>query len=379
MSHKENGNYIDPITIGNIIDAFHSYQQNVQREPSIMSVLGRTYDEDLISRLVLKCLMDDLSAVRSILMRYDNNRAREGGLSSYDIVIDNGKCEQVAENLSRIDIFITGHNGLGEAFTLVIENKIRSWEHSNQTEIYARWAEQRAKEDEQLYFVFLKPSWNKSPHSSSKFMPLSYGELAKLFTIDNRFIKELKEHINNHLEVEVNMDPFIIKHSKDILAIARELESKRLEIAKDINKAIHDEIKEVILTEDHSPNRGIWRYYAKNHRWWDEHYKYYFYVEFKIGEDGDFSHVCVQRILTVYPKHNADKLNAFAKKMKDTELKLELKYNRYWVHRWDIVPAGDVLSPEWADSLKQLVLEIMRIAINETERLVKAFLEEEQL
>lgn len=378
MGTKAKINHIDAVTIERVIKAFNAYKQNMQREPSIMSVLGRTYDEDLISRLLLKCLMDDPSAVGSILKKYDDNRKDAGGLSNYDIVIESGKCEQVAENLSRIDIFITGHNGLGEAFTLAIENKIRSWEHSEQTTTYARWMEQRAKEDEQLYYIFLKPSWNQSPHSSERFMPLSYDELAKLFTVENRFILELKEHINNHLEVNETMDPEIVKYSKDILDIAKELERRRIEIAKEINKAIHDGFLEK-LTEDHSPNRGIWRYYAKNLRWWDEHYKYYFYVEFKIGEDGDFSHVCVQRVLKVYPKHNANKLNAFARKMKETELKLELEYNCYWVYRWDIKAEGVPLSDEWATSVKKQILDRMKTAIDETNRLVNAFLQDEQL
>ncbi len=365
---------MDTKTLEEIIAAFDAYKAKKEGEPTIFSVLGRTYDEDLISRLILKCLMDDPEAIAALLAKCDEHLERRG-IEKRGITVTEGKCEQVTEGLSRVDIYIRGSNALGERFALLIENKIGTWEHDNQTQTYADWANRDHKGDT-IYCVFLRPSWNKSPISEERFVPVNYKMLADMFTVENRFINEFKLHVTQHLEVNETMDPIVMNNSKELFDIVKELGRKRNELAKEINEAIKDkEFLGVAFKEDHSPSYGVWRYCAKDLHWWDDKYKYYFYIEFKIGEDGDLNNVCVQRTLKTYSR-NADKLVSFITEMK-ARYESTRAGNCYWIHPWPIKPKGDLFSTEWNLSVKEQILKEMKVAFEEQKEIVEEFLTSE--
>jgi|GEM_PF-6757880 len=363
---------MDEKTIKEIVTAFDAYK-NREDDATFFSVIGRTYDEDLFSRLILKCLKDDPGAVTRLLTVYDEKQMRQG-IDKGGIYVDEARCEQATEGQSRVDIFIKGGNASGDRFALLIENKIGSSEHDEQTKTYESWADKH-HEDEAKYYVYLKPSWNRSEPASKKFVTVDYEDLPDMFTVENRFIEELKLHIAKQLEVKRIMDPIVFKYSKDLFETVKWMDWKRRELGREISKEVHKEITAEPLIEDHSPGNGIWRFYAKNLQWWNPDYRYYFYIEFKIGESGDFNDICVQRTLKTY-KDSAAKLNEFMREFNE-HTKLEKStnpYSRYWIRKWDIAPAGEVFSPEWSSSIKNQILEKMGVAFKEQQAIVEAFL-----
>ena len=370
-------------TLESVLKAFTEYRQRKEGDPTIFSVLNRSYDEDLLSRLLLKCFFDDPMALVEVLRMYDAAFHRDG-IAKTGITIDSGRCEQSAEGLSRIDLFIQGRNDQDETFSLVIENKTRSWEHGNQTQKYQRWAENNADGD-YLYFVFLKPSWNKSPLSSESFLPLTYARLAELFTVDNPFIYELTHHIKQHLEVNETMNPIIIQNSKEIFEMAKELKAKREIVAKEIDEAVHKAFDSKNFKDNHNLPSGICRYYVENLHWRDDNYKYYFYIEFLLGKNRDFRDVRVQQTLETFRERNSEKLDSFMKEKREEyngssktpPIKKDGKC--FWVRCWPIEGAGDYYSPEWCASIKEKILQRLDEAYRDTAKLVKEFREKEDL
>lgn len=84
-----------------------------------------------------------------------------------------GEREGTTDNKKRPDIILKYSK-----YWIVIENKIKSHENGNQTIEYYNDAVNK-KKDENIIFVYLKPSFNDSVPKSNKFKILTYEELLK--------------------------------------------------------------------------------------------------------------------------------------------------------------------------------------------------------
>ena len=85
--------------------------------------------------------------------------------------------EYTLDNRRRIDILIK----LQDAW-IVIENKINSMECNDQTVDYEyKITSETAGQDVSLYYVYLKPTYNKSKPANANFMIMTYGDLANIW------------------------------------------------------------------------------------------------------------------------------------------------------------------------------------------------------
>ena len=85
--------------------------------------------------------------------------------------------EYTLDNKRRIDIIIKLKNAW-----VVIENKINSMECNEQTVDYEnKIASETNGQNISLYYVYLKPTYNKSTPTNQKFKIMTYGELAEIW------------------------------------------------------------------------------------------------------------------------------------------------------------------------------------------------------
>lgn len=143
--------------IAYLLNIWQSMQnEELQENTTFFEILGRAYDEDLISRMLAYAFKNDELLLKNVLEFYF-------GEDLNLCTVDSVECEKAMLG-GRTDIFITAHNSKGTAFTVTVENKIYSWEHNEQTNTYYDFVEKQFSDSRNAY-IFLKPVFNASPCS----------------------------------------------------------------------------------------------------------------------------------------------------------------------------------------------------------------------
>lgn len=132
-----------------------SVETNKNEKPTFLSVLGRKYDEDLISRVLVYIMNQDSYFVNALLQKYSNDT------NSFNI----DKCEinvypEKSMGKGRADIFAVIKDGKKVIATITVENKIYSCEHDDQTQTYYDWvySQQEYKNAEKKCIFLSSPS-----------------------------------------------------------------------------------------------------------------------------------------------------------------------------------------------------------------------------
>lgn len=107
-------------------------------KPTFFEIIGRTYDEDLISKMLAYILENDKLFVSRLLNFYFNNKKGKT-VEVENLIILSVKCEKKM-SAGRADIFVEATDG-GKKYVITIENKIRAGihgtaENEEQTDTY---------------------------------------------------------------------------------------------------------------------------------------------------------------------------------------------------------------------------------------------------
>lgn len=277
---------------------------------TFLDIIGRSKDEDLISRMLAYVIKKDKFLFGKLMAFYFKANDETG------YAVDEVKCEQVMLN-GRADIFITGKDRCGKPCTLTIENKIDTWEHDEQTQTYYEYIRRFYGKGWINAFLFLKPDYNLSQPSCEKFHCITYSELFAL--IDNNsedlFIHDFCNHIKNKLSdgdvIFMELDSLVLKHYEQLNRIigdvSRKFENFKAQLFQEIccdNRVAGLDIKDYIFkrsvnqtyTNKDNNEDSTLRVYVKSDKlqiyrdkWY---YKpealecgYYFYVELKFNDN----------------------------------------------------------------------------------------------
>lgn len=157
-------NFIESLKKVNLKDKAPDY--------NFLDVIKKTDNENIISEWLAFLLDTNKSSSLKPLKLFCEFFGIEFDGSEIDI-----EREYTLDNRRRIDIIIKLKNAW-----VVIENKINSMECNEQTVDYEnKIASEINGQNISLYYVYLKPTYNKSNPVNKKFKIMTYGELAKIW------------------------------------------------------------------------------------------------------------------------------------------------------------------------------------------------------
>lgn len=288
-----------------------SVQLNKNEKHTFLSVLGRRYDEDLISRVLVYIMNKDSYFVNVLLQKYPN------GSSVFDI----DKCEinvypEKSMGKGRADIFAVIKKDKSVIATITIENKIYSCEHDDQTQTYYDWVctQQEYKNAAKNAFFYLHPTFNSSTAVCNKYQNITYTDIKNMISMNDDIIKDFKNHIDSYLgetSMELNEKQMnIINNYERINELINEATeiyaSNKNRLLDVITKRINQkesEIKCDINGKSNPLGPVSVRLYKDN--WWKEN-EYYFFSEV-FFDNGKIDKVKFQNVVKKYPKKSNEK------------------------------------------------------------------------
>lgn len=203
---------------------YKNYHKN-----NIFSITGVARKEELHSNFLswllslnLNDSMDLLPAARFVSMLYivkersiNKDSRMPSGLSEYDFIFDNCliKVESKREYYFKdkkshrfIDIVLHLYLNNNKILPIIIENKVKSSQHDEQTNAYFIWGEKtysdRSKYEEPLY-VFLTPQENNDISEQKEYINIKYQDLVDYViepTLSCVKDKDLEFNIRSYLE-----------------------------------------------------------------------------------------------------------------------------------------------------------------------------------
>lgn len=393
--------------ITSLLNTWQSKQnEELQDNTTFFEILGRAYDEDLISRMLAYAFKNDELLLKNVLEFYF-------GKDLNLCTVDSVECEKAMLG-GRADIFITAHNSKGTNFTVTVENKIYSWEHSEQTNTYYDFVEKQFSDSRNAY-IFLKPVFNASLCSCKHFKILTYASLSGLIsnTKDDK-IADLKKHIEKFLSFKevkfMDIDIQVLKNYGVLKSIIKSAENKfdafKKQFISDLcnNKSIsyannsqseNDKLylsynpfnkndvtgydilsADTLVAESTNENKYI-RFYRK--KWYsgksvDENEKYYFYVEI-VFEDNAPNEIKFQNVIKKYGR--TDTNNTLVKFLSDKNYNLQgTWYNQWFVLAYPknfIDSENEILTEQWRNNLKSYAISAIEELISEMDKTFEAF------
>ena len=315
----------------------YPYKENTE---TVLSVIGRQFDEDLISRIVAYIIEKD-QGLQFRLLEYGNN---------YNYDINNELTLDYVEpefkmNDGRADIFAVFNKG---TILLTIENKIKTWEHNTgslmQTEVYQNYVENLDKNAKKV-FLYLKPDWNDSEPKSKRFKSITYSKMLEMISCDviekYPIIKDFSEHIKSYLgeekmefsELDKNINCNIYKYRGAISSFEKKINKVKEDLIERIKNELSNFYKRNInddnlwsngnnddendlffQTEKVNEGIGIGSFRIYKRSWYCEN-EYYFFAEIKF-EKGMFDNIFFQSTLKDYKNKktcNYEKTKRFKK------------------------------------------------------------------
>ena len=377
--------------INELLREYEKEQNNsLQKDPTFFEILGRTYDEDLISRLVAYLLQKDEGLMGKIL-----SFACGREISSCRLV--NIECEKSMCG-GRADIFAQAQDFDGNAYSLTIENKIFSWEHDDQTETYCKFVNsQTSYLGCENVFVYLKPDFNLSLPVCKQFKVLTYSCLLNMISAtDDAIIADFARHIRNNLtskEVKLmDTDTLVLKNYgllKEIMSSAEsKFEAIKQQVVVDLfscgiegldynpyenNDKVWDSIPAGNLVIEVANSTSCFRVYRKD-KWRsgnvDLKDKFYFFVELKFNGNNP-NDISVLNIIKRY-----------GQKAQESIIHKFLSENNIYSEggAWCVLSIKpidlsgyEILSDEWKKALKTKAALVIKESLDEMDGIFEQF------
>lgn len=380
--------------IDNLLNQYETDQSRaLQHDSTVFEILGRTYDEDLISRMLAYTLKKERGFVCKILSHCLNRQ-----IASCHII--NVECEKSMFG-GRADIFLEAECESGERFALTIENKIYSREHDDQTETYYKYVsnQSRYRNYEKVY-VYLKPDFNSSLPACKNFHVLTYNQLLNLMASpSDAIICDFMKHIKNNLitkEIELmDTDTRVLENYSKLKQIIKNAESKFEEVKRQIVADIftNNRIQGIDYdpNENHNKDRGTikkgtlvievanfgscYRVYRKDlwcHHTDDLRNNYFFFVELKFS-DNDPTRILVQKLIKRYGQKAQESI---IYKFLDDNKDIINNGNTWGVvetEKFIDLSEYSILSAEWKNALKEKAKKLITEAIDEMDKIFGRF------
>lgn len=369
-----------------IYEKENAIKQNFESN-TFLSIIGRSYDEDLISRVVAYSLSVDKMFIRNLVDLYLEKQAQ----SNFDAdIIPNCEvyvaCEKIMGQ-GRADIFVELVYEHKTVAVLTIENKIYSWEHDNQTQTYFDWVTKNYKHTEKMFF-YLHPTFNISKAVCKEYVDITYSDLLSRITVDDYIIRDFKQHIceklgdaymtldTNQIEIMDNLEKFelLISESKGkYKALQKNLLDKveqQLSATYKISSCKYPSSDSDLLKEIKETNSLIGSYRLYKPDWRSEN-KYYFYVEIKF-KDGKLDKVTFQQTV----KSNSSSKNEYGKHIEAViKEPAEVDGNHCVRVKQAFPPEGESVEEKWftEDWGSRFVEEATHFLINYIEALDEVF------
>lgn len=348
-----------------------------------LSVLGRTYDEDLISRVLVYVMDRDHAFVYSLLQMYAGNSDMPD-LKQVEIIV----CPEKSMGKGRADLFVVIKKNAVTIATITIENKIYSTEHDDQTQTYYDWVcrQQEYKHAVVNAFFYLRPSFNLSTAICDQYQNITYTQIAALISQSDPIIDDFKKHIAIYLgdsNMELNEKQInIINHYDAIQKTLNETTaiyaSNKITILETIVDAVKQrfpDIKEETNEKSNPLGPVSVRLYKDK---WYKAGEYYFYSELYF-ENAKIDKVKYQNVIKEYPKKSTEKS---IQEFLQSDL-IEIHSNLGQWHIWGDVSHFDSDAPwtseEWSSTFIAQSIEKLTALIEKTDKLVDTFLSFEQL
>ncbi len=299
---------MEVITIERLLEQLLCGQPTVThtgKSPTFLSVIGRRYDEDLISRVLAYCLSADTGLLKNLIQHYICSHTHAEPPPDLSVLREVSVHPEKIMGPGRADIFVTLVDASKRPITVTIENKIFSWEHSTgikpQTQVYRDWVT-RAYPDAFHTFFYLRPDYNLSVAACEDYLNITYAQLAALMeNSDDTIARDLLDHITQYLRGDNIMfndtDRLLLNHYKLLEEKKKEATNKLLAYQELLIRRVEERMgvpiapwqedtapAEALLSEVIHFGAGIGSYRLYRPAWYRAE-AYYFYVEIKF-EDG---------------------------------------------------------------------------------------------
>ena len=365
-------------------------------EPTIFSVIGRKYDEDLISRVVAYVLESDTSLVKKLIKYYISKKETNNEpLDLENISQIKVKCEQATDN-GRIDIFVQV-KGAQRDITITIENKIKTWEHNtkekSQTEEYAEFVNSYYQNSFNT-FLYLTPDWNHSEPKSAAFAKITYSKLLELMSdTGDQIIDSFRKHIEIYLTEEMamltNTDEYLMRNYLDIKAVLDGFETRITNLKTDIAEAVNrrmenlfnvtipewsEEIVKRMREDDlycekvnENGKIGMGSYRLSRIKWYKEN-EYYFYVEIRY-DNGLMRDIYYQITLR---REDGKKKKGLSEFLTKTHFEDNIK-NYYVLRRKKSNVIVDAASDSWKEALIDEAAKLLPVCLEEMDEIFQLY------
>lgn len=299
-------------------------------KPTFFEIIGRTYDEDLISKMLAYILENDKLFVSRLLNFYFNNKKGKT-VEVENLIILSVKCEKKMSS-GRADIFVEATDG-GKKYVITIENKIRAGihgtaENEEQTDTYFNYVNKVYAGCEKA-FLFLKPEYNAAKPKCSAFECITYKQLLNLISNDNanthtEKVKDFKRHIERFLSMNIKefsqVDKKIIEnlslYTEIMQSVMQNIDNFKTLLFKGVSeklnldynvynksyaKTYEDTKAKYGLTNDNTDDVKCCKFYRADlwYRNCEAENKYWFYVEIKFNENNP-ANIVVQKVIKRY-------------------------------------------------------------------------------
>lgn len=136
---------------------------------------------------------------------------------------------------------------------IIIENKVDSSEHDDQTQDYFEWSEDMFVDSERFYrpiYIYLTPKYNSSKPANINFINLKYQDLVD-YVLEPALVKCTDEEVKNNISSYIRCLSYQSDNEKggNIMATSKE-EREILESFYQKNKNLMNSIIEMMLDDD---------------------------------------------------------------------------------------------------------------------------------
>lgn len=354
-------------------------ETNPQDKETFFHVLGRTYDEDLISRVLVYIMNRDRAFVKALLQAY----AEEACPLDVDACT---LCVYPEKSMGkgRADIFAVLRQGNRVVATITVENKIYSTEHDDQTQTYYDWVygQQEYRDAALNAFFYLRPAYNTSTAVCKAYKNITYTDIHPLISQNDAIIEDFKKHIQLYLgETTMELSEKqveIINNYEKIREVIDEATAiyatVKNEIIDHVLTAIQEADQEIQCDINEKTNPlGPMSIRLFKEAWWKKD-EYYFFAEMYFDE-ARMDKVKYQCVVKEYPKKGKE---GVIQRFLQTDLIPILSNDGQW-HVWGSIyrfePSSPWMSPEWREEFVKTAVERLSDQIKETDAMVRAFLE----
>ena len=346
-----------------------------KEKTTFLQVLGRKYDEDLISRVLVYIMNKNSKFVFSLLNEYSNG-----------FPFNTADCEiliypEKSMGKGRADIFAIIKNNGKIVATLTVENKIFSYEHDDQTQTYYNWVygQQEYKDAYINAFFYLRPSFNSSLAVCKQYKNITYADIKRLIGEGDYITDDFKKHIDHYLG-ESTMD--LTEKQLEIIENYEKLQSTIDEAAAIFatkKNGLIDRVKSALSEKDPeilydvaANSLGIYSLKLYKDKWYKKD-EYYFFAELSF-ENGKMDKVIFQKVAKEYPKKSTEKyLQDF---LRSDLIPIHSENGR--MHIWGLVDKYDSslswTEEEWQKGFVEKAVESLQEYVVETDEMVERFL-----